>query len=74
LDTGRLFQETYDVFHKTVKKYKHQNLLSETTAVENVNSKGPNSFYESVENRKNVVPFVVPLRKALKEMQFGLQV
>jgi phosphoadenosine phosphosulfate reductase len=21
LDTGRLFQETYDVFHKTVKKY-----------------------------------------------------
>ena len=22
LDTGRLFQETYDVFHKTVKKYK----------------------------------------------------
>ena len=22
LDTGRLFQETYDVFHKTLKKYK----------------------------------------------------
>ena len=24
LDTGRLFQETYDVFHKTIKKYKNQ--------------------------------------------------
>ena len=23
LDTGRLFQETYDVFHKTIKKYKN---------------------------------------------------
>ena len=23
LDTGRLFQETYDVFHKTLKKYKN---------------------------------------------------
>ena len=22
LDTGRLFQETYDVFHRTIKKYK----------------------------------------------------
>ena len=24
LDTGRLFQETYDVFHKTLKKYKKE--------------------------------------------------
>ena len=55
LDTGRLFQETYDVFHKTLKKYKVniQTLYPETSQVENLlNTKGPNSFYESVENRK----------------------
>ena len=36
LDTGRLFQETYDVFHKTVKKYKTEikTYFPETAAVE----------------------------------------
>ena len=55
LDTGRLFQETYDVFHKTLKKYKTdiKTYFPDTTAVEELlNKKGPNSFYESVENRK----------------------
>ena len=71
LDTGRLFQETYDVFHKTVTKYtlNIKTYFPETTAVEElVNSKGPNSFYESVENRKECCSIrkVVPLRKALK--------
>ena len=72
LDTGRLFQETYDVFHKTQKKY-NQNIkvfFPEATAVENLlETKGPNSFYESVENRKECCSIrkVVPLRKALKE-------
>ena len=71
LDTGRLFQETYDVFHKTVKKYKIdiKTYFPETTAVENLlNQKGPNSFYESVENRKECcfIRKVVPLTKALK--------
>lgn len=71
LDTGRLFQETYDVFHKTQKKY-NQNIkvfFPEATAVENLlETKGPNSFYESVENRKECCSIrkVVPLRKALK--------
>ncbi|WP_310379714.1 phosphoadenylyl-sulfate reductase [Flavobacterium sp.] len=71
LDTGRLFQETYDVFHKTLKKYKIdiKTYFPETTAVENLlNQKGPNSFYESVENRKECcfIRKVVPLTKALK--------
>ncbi len=71
LDTGRLFQETYDVFHKTQKKY-NQNIkvfFPEAAAVENLlETKGPNSFYESVENRKECCSIrkVVPLRKALK--------
>jgi phosphoadenosine phosphosulfate reductase len=71
LDTGRLFQETYDVFHKTVKKYKKEikTFFPDTTAVENLlNQKGPNSFYESVENRKECcfIRKVAPLTKALK--------
>ena len=70
LDTGRLFQETYDVFHKTLKKYKKQIevYFPEATAVENLlKEKGPNSFYDSVENRKECcfIRKVVPLRKAL---------
>jgi phosphoadenosine phosphosulfate reductase len=71
LDTGRLFQETYDVFHKTLKKYKKQIevYFPEATSVEKLlKEKGPNSFYESVENRKECcfIRKVVPLRKALK--------
>ena len=71
LDTGRLFQDTYDVFQKTVTKYnlKIKIYFPETTSVEElVNSKGPNSFYESVENRKECcfIRKVAPLTKALQ--------
>ncbi|TDE03665.1 phosphoadenylyl-sulfate reductase [Flavobacterium sandaracinum] len=71
LDTGRLFQETYDVFHKTLKKYPIdiKTYFPDTTAVEVLlNKKGPNSFYESVENRKECcfIRKVAPLTKALK--------
>ena len=71
LDTGRLFQETYDVFHKTVKKYKTEikTYFPDTAAVEALlNEKGPNSFYDSVENRKECcfIRKVAPLTKALK--------
>ena len=71
LDTGRLFQETYDVFHKTLKKYKKEIKVyfPEAAAVEKLlETKGPNSFYESVENRKECcfIRKVVPLTKALK--------
>ena len=71
LDTGRLFQETYDVFHKTMTKYKIdiKTYFPEANAVEELlNQKGPNSFYESVENRKECcfIRKVAPLTKALK--------
>lgn len=70
LDTGRLFQETYDVFHRTQKKYKLpiKVYFPEAKAVEELlEKKGPNSFYESVENRKECcfIRKVVPLKKAL---------
>ena len=70
LDTGRLFQETYDVFEKTVLKYnkKIATHFPEAIAVENMLSeKGPNSFYASVENRKEccAIRKVAPLKKAL---------
>ncbi|GEM54573.1 phosphoadenosine phosphosulfate reductase [Flavobacterium branchiophilum NBRC 15030 = ATCC 35035] len=71
LDTGRLFQETYDVFHKTIKKYKTEikTYFPDTAAVEVLlNQKGPNSFYDSVENRKECcfIRKVAPLTKALQ--------
>lgn len=71
LDTGRLFQETYDVFHKTFNKYKKEIKVyfPEASAVEKLlNKKGPNSFYESVENRKECcfIRKVAPLTKALQ--------
>lgn len=70
LDTGRLFQETYDVFHRTLKKYKTpiKVCFPEAKAVEELlEKKGPNSFFDSVENRKECCSIrkVVPLKKAL---------
>ena len=71
LDTGRLFQETYDVFHKTLKKYKKEIKVyfPEASAVEKLlETKGPNSFYDSVDNRKECcfIRKVAPLTKGLK--------
>ena len=70
LDTGRLFQETYDVLDITQRKFKTQiNVFApRTKAVENlVTTKGPNSFYESVENRKECcnIRKIEPLKRAL---------
>jgi phosphoadenosine phosphosulfate reductase len=71
LDTGRLFQETYDVFEKTLIKYNQEIKVyfPNATDIENLlNKKGPNSFYASVENRKEccAIRKVAPLKKALK--------
>ena len=70
LDTGRLFQETYDVLQLTRVKYKLpiKVYFPESSQVEKmVLEKGPNSFYESVENRKECcfIRKVVPLKRAL---------
>lgn len=70
LDTGRLFAETYSVWNSTNDRYQtrikayypnHQHLE------DFIHEKGPNSFYESVENRKGCcfIRKVEPLGRAL---------
>lgn len=70
LDTGRHFQETYDVLSRTQKKYKLkiQSYFPDNRDVEKLlNEKGPNSFFKSVENRKECCSIrkVEPLKRAL---------
>lgn len=71
LDTGRLFKETYKVFSKTIEKYGRniKTYFPDTASVEKLMSeKGPYSFYESVENRKECcyIRKVEPLNRALR--------
>lgn len=71
LDTGRMFTETYSVWSSTNEKYKttikayypNQHSLEKF-----ITEKGPNSFYESVDNRKNCcfIRKVEPLQRALQ--------
>ena len=70
LDTGRIFQETYDLFDITEKKYnlKIRIYFPEAKEVENmVAAKGINLFYESMENRKECcnIRKIEPLQRAL---------
>ena len=71
LDTGRLFPETYSVWSRTKEIY-NKNISSYspyTETIQNlVSEKGPNSFYESVENRQECcyIRKVEPLKRALK--------
>jgi phosphoadenosine phosphosulfate reductase len=74
LDTGRLFPQTYDVFSSTIIRYnrKINVYFPEYEAVERmVTEKGPLSFYQSVENRKEccAIRKVVPLNRALEGME-----
>jgi phosphoadenosine phosphosulfate reductase len=74
LDTGRLFPQTYDVFSSTIIRYnkKINVYFPEYEAVEKmVTEKGPLSFYQSVENRKECCSIrkVVPLNRALEDME-----
>lgn len=71
LDTGRLFQETYDLFEKTRSRYdlNIRVFYPDCEKIENlVSKKGPNSFYESVNNRKECcyIRKVEPLQRCLK--------
>jgi phosphoadenosine phosphosulfate reductase len=55
LDTGRLFNETYELLEKTMARYKKpiEVFFPDAKDVEEfVSKKGVNSFYESAENRK----------------------
>lgn len=70
IDTGRLFQETYDVIDKTRARYNMPIMVyyPNTHQVEELTAKkGFHSFYHSVENRKECcfIRKVEPLRRAL---------
>lgn len=71
LDTGRLFQETYDLIDLTRARYQQpiEVYFPDTAAVEHLlREKGTNSFYDSVENRKECcnIRKVQPLNRALE--------
>lgn len=70
LETGRLFPETYYVWNRTMEMYGkpiHAYYPATHRLEQMVNSKGPNSFYESVENRKECcgIRKIEPLHRAL---------
>lgn len=70
LETGRLFPETYYVWNRTLEVYGqpiHAYYPQADLLQEMVNKKGPNSFYESVENRKECchIRKIEPLKRAL---------
>ncbi|MEJ7589738.1 MAG: phosphoadenosine phosphosulfate reductase family protein, partial [Ferruginibacter sp.] len=70
LDTGRMFAETYSVWSSTNATYQTQVKAyypNHDALQDFIEVKGPNSFYESVENRKGCcfIRKVEPLKRAL---------
>ena len=70
LDTGRLFPETYSTWSRTLEHYRltiNAYYPNAENIQEFVREYGPNSFYESVERRKQCchIRKVEPLKKAL---------
>ena len=71
IDTGRLFQESYNVLSSTQNKYNKpiQTFFPNDKEVEElVNKQGINGFYDSVQNRKDccAVRKIHPLKRALQ--------
>jgi phosphoadenosine phosphosulfate reductase len=71
LDTGRLFSESYELLERTTARYKKpiRVYFPEAADIEEfVTTRGVNSFYESVENRKECcnIRKVKPLNRALQ--------
>ncbi|WP_199118331.1 phosphoadenylyl-sulfate reductase [Pedobacter sp. ASV28] len=71
LETGRLFPETYYVWNRTQEIYKqpiYAYFPKSELLQDMVTAKGPNSFYESVENRKECcyIRKIEPLKRALE--------
>ncbi|UYW01261.1 phosphoadenylyl-sulfate reductase [Flavobacterium agricola] len=74
LDTGRLFEQTYETWNRTVAKYKVKIKTYTPPAAELsafLTEKGPDSFYQSVENRKQCcnIRKVIPLNQAIQGKQ-----
>ncbi len=71
LDTGRQFNETYEVFQKTLDKYPSLTIRTyypeESDIQQYVNNYGINGFYDSIENRKACchIRKVKPLQRAI---------
>ncbi len=70
LDTGRIFPETYKVYRSTLERYGKpiKAYFPPNDEVEKLlDEKGPFSFYESLENRKECcyIRKVIPLKRAL---------
>lgn len=70
LETGRLFPETYYVWNRTLENYQkpiHAYYPDAAALEQMVTVKGPSSFYESVDNRKECchIRKIVPLKRAL---------
>lgn len=77
LDTGRLFQESYELIKITRQRYQmpFEVYFPEASDVEKmVNEKGINLFYDSIENRKLCcsVRKTGPLRRALAGMDIWI--
>ncbi len=77
LDTGRNFQETYSTWNKTLLRYDKpiEVVFPQTASVEQLmREKGPNSFYESIDNRKECcyIRKIEPLGRALAGQQAWL--
>ncbi len=71
LDTGRMFSETYELYDRSISRYKKpiRVYYPDASDVETfVTDKGMNSFYESVDNRKSCcfIRKVKPLNRALE--------
>lgn len=72
LDTGRLFPETYSVWSTTLDRYKGKEITAyypnDTELKQFVSAYGPNSFYDSVEQRLACcrIRKVDPLQQALQ--------
>ncbi len=77
LDTGRHFTETYSTWERTLERYNKQivpyypaaDLLQQFIA-----QKGPNSFFDAVENRQQCcyIRKVLPLQQALANKQIWI--
>ncbi|PHR91537.1 MAG: phosphoadenylyl-sulfate reductase [Robiginitomaculum sp.] len=71
LDTGRLFEESYDLWAETEKRYgqKIKSYAPDTSELETlIGTQGVNGFFDSIEKRKHCcfVRKVVPLGRALE--------
>jgi phosphoadenosine phosphosulfate reductase len=74
LDTGRLFKETYSLWSRTLERFAvaiHAYTPDRVLLEEFVTHKGPNAFYESIDNRKQCchIRKIEPLQRALAGYQ-----